>query len=69
MKGYVVNCCVSPNGGAFSSIDLIIRPDGGGGIDFRSSEFQFNLSIEDAQDVVESVSGILEAILSEDSDA
>ena len=63
MKGYIVSCCIPTNAGAYIPTDLKIVPDGGGGIEITTSEFSFNLNIDDAQDLVESLSALLDDIL------
>lgn len=66
MKGYVVSCCIPTNVGAYIPTDLKVMPDGGGGIEVTTSEFAFNLNIDDAQDLVESLSALLDALLEDD---
>jgi len=66
MKGYVVGCCIPTDVGAYVPADLKILPDGGGGIEVTASEFSFNLNIVDAQDLVESLSALVDTLLEDD---
>jgi hypothetical protein len=68
MKGYVVSCSIRTNVGAYIPTDLKVLPDSGGGIEVTTSEFSFNLNIDDAQDLVESLSLLLDDLLKEDND-
>lgn len=63
MKGYVVSCCIPTSVGAYIPTDLKVIPDGGGGIEVITPEFSFNLDIEHAQDLVESLSALIDALL------
>ncbi len=68
MKGYLITCYVPSNVGTDIPIDLSIKANGSSGIELTTSEFTFNLSLDDAQDLVESLTLLLEEILEGDDD-